>query len=69
MACTQNKHKPRASNAPLNIGLVEGMNCSIQEYLRCFINGKDAKHSEWSTDVKLFPLYFTDNKNPKTITL
>ena len=31
------------------------MNRSLQEYLRCIINGKDTKYTEWSADVKLFP--------------
>ena len=28
------KQKPRSSHAPWTNGLVEGMNCSLQEYLR-----------------------------------
>ena len=35
------KHKPRTSHAPWTNGLVEGMNRSLQEYLRCIINGND----------------------------
>ena len=31
------KHKPRTSHAPWTNGLVEGMNRSLQEYLRCII--------------------------------
>ena len=50
------KHKPRTSHAPLKNGLVEGMNRSLQEYLRCIINGNDTRYTEWSADVKLFPL-------------
>ena len=50
------KHKPRTSHAPWTNGLVEGMNRSLQEYLRCIINGNDTRYTEWSTDVKLFPL-------------
>ena len=34
------------------------MNQSLQEYLRCIINGNDARHTEWSADVKLFPLAY-----------
>ena len=34
------------------------MNRSLQEYLRCIINGKDTQYTEWSTDVKLFPLSY-----------
>ena len=52
------KHKPRTSHAPWTNGLVEGMNRSLQEYLRCIINGNDAKYIEWSTDVKIFPLSY-----------
>ena len=37
------KHKPRTSHAPWTNGLVEGMNRSLQEYLRCIINGNDAR--------------------------
>ena len=40
------------------------MNCSLQEYLRCIINGNDTGYTEWSTDVKLFPLSY----NPQIIT-
>ena len=34
------------------------MNRSLQEYLRCIINGNDTKYTEWSADVKLFPLAY-----------
>ena len=50
------KHKPLISHAPWTNGLVEGMNRSQQEYLRCIINGNDTRYTEWSTDVKLIPL-------------
>ena len=49
------KHKPRTSHAPWTNGLVEGMNRSLQEYLKCIINGIDTRYTEWSTDVKLLP--------------
>ena len=52
------KHEPRTSHAPWTTGLVEGTNRSLQEYLRCIINGNDTKYTEWSTDVKLFPLAY-----------
>ena len=52
------KHKPRTSHAPWINGLVEGMNHSFQEYLRCIINGNDTLYTAWSTDVKLFPLSY-----------
>ena len=38
--------------------LYEGMNRSLQEYLRCIINGNDTRYTEWSADVKLFPLAY-----------
>ena len=31
------------------------MNRSLQQLLRCIINGNDARYTEWSTDVKFFP--------------
>ena len=34
------------------------MNRSLQEYLRCIINGNDTRYTEWSTDVKSFPLSY-----------
>ena len=34
------------------------MKRSLQEYLRCIINGNDTKYTEWSADVKLFPLVY-----------
>ena len=52
------KHKPRTSRAPWTNGLVEGMNRSLQEYLRCIINGNDTRYTEWSIDIKLFPLSY-----------
>ena len=52
------KHKPRTSHTPRTNGLVEGMNRSLQEYLRCIINGNDTRYTEWSTNVKLFPLSY-----------
>ena len=41
------------------------MNRSLQEYLRCIINGNDTKYTEWSADVKLFPL--ANNSQIRTI--
>ena len=35
------------------------MDRSLQEYLRCIINGNDIRYTEWSTDVKLFPLSYS----------
>ena len=52
------KHKPRTSHAPLTNGLVECMNRSLLEYLRCIINGNDTRYTECSTDVKLVPLSY-----------
>ena len=52
------KHKPRTSHAPWTNGLVEGKNRSLQEYLRCINNVNDKRYTEWSTDVKLFPLSY-----------
>ena len=52
------KHKPRTSHAPWTNGLFEGMNRSFQEYLRCINNVNDKRYTEWSTDVKLFPLSY-----------
>ena len=52
------KHKPRTSHAPWTNGLVEVRNRSIQEYLRCIVNGNDTRYTEWSADVKLFPLSY-----------
>ena len=52
------KHKPRTSHEPWTNGLVEGMNRSLQEYLRCIINGNDTRYTKWSADVKLFPLSY-----------
>ena len=52
------KHKPRTSHALWTNRLIEGMNRSLQEYLRCIINGNDTRYTEWSTDVKLFPLSY-----------
>ena len=34
------------------------MNQSLQEYLRCIINGNDTRYAEWSADVKPFPLSY-----------
>ena len=52
------KHEPRTSHAPWTNGLVECMNRSLQEYLRCINNGKDTRYREWSAVVKLFPLSY-----------
>ena len=52
------KHKQRTSQASWTNGLLEGINCSLHEYIRCIINGNDTKHTEWSTDVKLSPLAY-----------
>ena len=34
------------------------MNRSLQEYLRCIMNGNDTEYTEWLTDVKFFPLAY-----------
>ena len=34
------------------------MNRSLHEYLRCIINRNDTRYTEWSRDVKLFPLSY-----------
>ena len=34
------------------------MNRSLQEYLSCIISGNVTRYTEWSTDVKLFPLSY-----------
>ena len=52
------KPKPRTSHAPWTNGSVEGKNRSLQDYLRCIINGNDTKYTEWSTDVNLFTLAY-----------
>ena len=50
----------------MHFGLVEGMNRSLQEYLRCIFNGNDIRYTEWPSDVKLFPL---SNNSQITTTL
>ena len=60
------KNKPRTSHELWKNGLVEGMNRSLQEYLRFIINGNDTRYTEWSTDVKLVPL---SNNSKITTTL
>ena len=52
------KHKPRTSHAPWTNGLIKGMNRSQQENLRVILNGNDTRYTEWSTDVKSFPLSY-----------
>ena len=52
------KHKTRTSHAPWTNGLVEVMSRSLQEYLRCIINGNDTRYTEWPTDVKLSRLSY-----------
>ena len=34
------------------------MNRSLQEYPRCIIKGNDTRYTEWSIDVKIFPLSY-----------
>ena len=51
-------HKPRKTHAPWTNRLVEGMNSSLQEYLRCINNGNDTLYTEWSAEVKFFPLSY-----------
>ena len=62
------KNKPCTSHAPWTNGLVEGMNRSLQEYLRCIINGNDTRYTEWSTDVNLFPVSY-NSQNTTTLGL
>ena len=53
------RNEPRTSHAPWTIVLVESINRSVQEYLRCISNRNDNNYADWSTDVKLFPLGYT----------
>ena len=46
------------SHAPWTNGLDECMKCSLQEYLRCIINGIDIRYTELSRDVKFFALAY-----------
>ena len=62
------KHKPRTSHAPWTNELVEGMNRSLQEYLRCIINGNDTRYTECLADVKLFPLSYKSQQLYQKIT-
>ena len=59
------KHKPRTSHAPWTNGLVEGTNRSLREYLRCIINGNDTRFTEWSADVRIFPLSYNSQITTK----
>ena len=52
------KQKPRTSHAPCTNGLVEGINRSLQEYLRCIIKGNNKRYTEWSADVKVVPIAY-----------
>ena len=54
------KHQTQTTTscAPWTNGLVEGINRSPQEYLRCIMNGNDTKYTEWSTKTKLFALAY-----------
>ena len=47
------KHKPRTSHAPWTNA--PWTNRSLQDYLRCIINGNDTRYTEWSADIKCFP--------------
>ena len=42
----------------MHLGQMDCMNRSLQEYLRCIINGIDTQYTEWSADVKLFPFSY-----------
>ena len=50
------KQKTRTSHTAWTNGLVEGMNRSLQKYLRCIVYGNDTRYTQSSTDEKLFPL-------------
>ena len=52
------KHKSRPSHSPWTNGLDKAINRSLQEYLSCIINGNETQYTEWSADVKLFPLSY-----------
>ena len=59
------KHKPRTFHASRTNILVEDINCSLQEYLRCIIKGNDTRYTEWSAFVKLFPLSYNSKITTK----
>ena len=52
------KHEPQTSHAPWTNVLFECTNRSLQEYLRCIINGNDTRYAEWSKDVRILPLSY-----------
>ena len=56
------KHKRRTSQAPWTTGLVEGMNRSLQEYLRCIINGNDTRYTECVSRCKKYSNFHTIHK-------
>ena len=47
------RQRSTISHAPWTNGLVKGMNCSLQEYLPCIINGVDEQYAKCSTNQKL----------------
>ena len=55
---TSNTNSEHLISCPSFNNLVDAMNRSLQVYLRCLINGSDTKFTEWSTDVKMFPLSY-----------
>ena len=72
------KHKPRTSHAPWTNGLVEGMNRSLQEDLRCIINGNDSRYrmvnrckippsynSQITTTLGMSPYEMVFNQKPR----
>ena len=59
------KQKPRTSHSPGTNRLVGGMDRSLQECLRCIIIGNDTRYTEWSADVKLFPLSYNSQITTK----
>ena len=58
MSCIQHRAQTTYISCTLDKWIVEGMNRSLQDYLRCIINGNDTRYTEWSADVKLFPLSY-----------
>ena len=63
------KHKTSTSHAPWKNGPFEGMNCSLQENIRCIVNWDDKNYTEPSIDVKLLFPHVNNSQSTKTIRL
>ena len=57
MSSIQHSIQTTNVSCPWTKGLVEGINRSLQDYLRCITTENDTNYTEWLSDVKFSEIH------------